>query len=325
MQWCRWFYAGVSCVALLVGSSTAQGQTPAKRAEELFNKALELSDAKKYAEACPLLAASQRLDPTPGTLFALSDCEVEAKKYASAVIHFKEYLREFEGMKPDLRKRHEQRANTAKAQIKRLEPQLSTLKLTFAGGIPSGTTVQKDGEEFSSYSIDTPVPVDPGEHSFVIKFVDQKAVEQKVDVPVGGTTTLMVMVPRMDGGGSVANAPSGKGASKRQMLAVGILGAGAAGLAFGGAMGGLAVVQQGVVGEQCRGLDCSSAGIDAVDKGRLFGDMSTIGLAAGGALAVTGTILFLTAPKSKTETGFVTRIGGSAGLGNAFLSVEGQF
>jgi hypothetical protein len=289
MQWSRWFYAGFSFAALLVTPAAAQGQTSAKRAEELFNKALELSDAKKYAEACPLLAASQRLDPTPGTLFALADCEVETKKYASAVTHFKEYLREFDGMKPDLRKRHDQRANAAKAQIKRLEPQLSTLKLTFAGGIPSGTTVQKDGEEFSANSVDTPMPVDPGEHSFVINLADQQAVEQKVDVSAGGTATLLVIVPRVEQGGPVVITPISKGPSKRQMVAVGILGAGAAGLAFGGAMGGLAVVQKGVVDEQCRGLDCGPTGIDAVDKGRLFGDLSTIGLAAGGALAVTGT------------------------------------
>jgi hypothetical protein len=111
----------------------------------------------------------------------------------------------------------------------------------------------------------------------------------------------------------------------RRTLGFVLLGTGAAGLAFGGVMGGLAFGQKGIVQEHCKGLDCDPTGLDGVNQGRTFGNMSTIGLAAGGVMAATGLVLVLTAPKSKPKTGWITGIGGTASIDGAFLSVEGQF
>ena len=139
MQWSKWSYAGSLCGALLVGSSSAYGQTAEAKAEDLFNKAVELSESRKYDEACPLLAESQKLDPRASTLFALADCEREANKLVSSVAHFKEYLIAYDALKGEARRRHDQRASSAKGHISTLEPQIPTLKLTFPGGAPNGS------------------------------------------------------------------------------------------------------------------------------------------------------------------------------------------
>jgi hypothetical protein len=57
MQWSKWSTTGSLCAALLVGSSSAYGQTAQAKAEELFNKAVELSESRNYAEACHVLMA----------------------------------------------------------------------------------------------------------------------------------------------------------------------------------------------------------------------------------------------------------------------------
>ena len=68
------FAAGLG-VALLSGGAPAQAQpSPDARAAAaaLFEDGRRLMGENKYAEACPKLEESQRLDPHMGTLFTLA-------------------------------------------------------------------------------------------------------------------------------------------------------------------------------------------------------------------------------------------------------------
>ncbi len=64
--------------------------TPEDRAsaDQLYNDAAKLMTAGKYAEACPKLGASQRLDPAIGTLLKLGFCFNYTGQTASAWASF---------------------------------------------------------------------------------------------------------------------------------------------------------------------------------------------------------------------------------------------
>src|SRR5262249_52925634 len=94
-------YARGCAVATLVAMA-AQGALA--RAEEtgsaaaLFQTGLQQMQASRYAEACPKLAESYWLDPRPGVLFTLAECEARWEKTASALAHYDDYLRLYGSM-----------------------------------------------------------------------------------------------------------------------------------------------------------------------------------------------------------------------------------
>ena len=68
-----------------------------------------------------------------------------------------------------------------------------------------------------------------------------------------------------------------------------------AGLALGGAMGALALTKKSTVNSHCNSatLTCDKEGMDALDSGRTFGLVSTIGFGVGGAGIATAIVLMI--------------------------------
>src|SRR5678816_498104 len=84
--------AALACFASLVsfGAPTlAQERDPAG-AQALFDQARELTRQGRFAEACPKLQESNRLDPGIGTQFHLADCYEQSGRIASAWAAFLE-------------------------------------------------------------------------------------------------------------------------------------------------------------------------------------------------------------------------------------------
>src|SRR5262249_8946297 len=129
-------------------------------ADALYDAAGKLMKAGSFAEACPKLEASQRLDPGIGTLIRLGYCYAHPSvgKTASAWAAFNEA----EGM---ARKAGDKRADDAAKQARLLEPKLSKLLLDVAQETRgAGIEVLRDGKPVDAAVWGTALPVDPGKH-----------------------------------------------------------------------------------------------------------------------------------------------------------------
>jgi hypothetical protein len=174
--------------ALLLLPRVARASDPAA-AEQLYDEAKRLIASGHYAEACPKLEQSQKLDAGIGTQFHLADCWQHLGRTASAWALFREVASEARASGQT------GRARVAKDRGDALEPFLS--KLSISPGIAStipGLVIRRDGNEVPRESWGTPVPVDPGTHDVNATAPDKQTWEKSVDVQ-GQGKVVSVDVP----------------------------------------------------------------------------------------------------------------------------------
>jgi len=149
-------------VALVLTATSAHAEpTPSDRAlaTQLFQEGRALVKQKKYAEACPKLEESQRLDPGGGTLLNLALCHEALGRTATAWAELSE------AVSVARRDRRTDREKIASEHMKALEPRLSTLTVVVdVANAPKDLVLRRDGTEVAPVAWGTPMPVDPGSH-----------------------------------------------------------------------------------------------------------------------------------------------------------------
>ena len=162
-----------ACVGALSGvlslaASPAFAQDAAT-AGALFDKGVLDMQAGHFDSACPALEESQQLDPHPGTLFTLAECQAKWGKVASAVQHYQDYTDLVSRLPADQQTRHRERVAIAKAQLGKLKPSVPTLTLVLPATAPPETIVTRNGVALQGAALGLALPVDPGQYVIVTR------------------------------------------------------------------------------------------------------------------------------------------------------------
>jgi hypothetical protein len=303
--------AGVLAVAVTAGAQTAQAA-----AQALFDEAKGLTAAGKYAEACPKLVESQRLDPSIGTQFYLADCFEHEGKLASAWINYVEVAdRAKLAGEPD-------REGFARKRAEALVGRLPKLVLTVPEALRPvpGLEVKFDGVVIGPAQWGTPVPVDPGRHALAAAAPGKRAWEGTVSV-AGEAGTVTAAIPMLaDAPPPVTPPPVRSAPPSRALRTTGLVigGVGVACIGVGLGLGGVALSKKGQVGGHCDGADdCDPTGLSLRSSAIGAATASTGVFVAGAVLLGGGVVLLVATRPSAPATGLAVGPNGVS-LGGSF-------
>jgi hypothetical protein len=291
-------------------------------ADALFRDGKAKMAAEDYAQACPKLADSYRLDPATGTLLALALCHEREGKMASAWVEYADAA---------MRAKKEGRADREKAARERvaaLEPKLS--QLTIAAPVASSITgfaITRNGVTLGASAMGIAVPVDGGTYAIEASAPHKKPWRAKVTVAATGDRQSITVptleddktlpsetkprkLPPLQKGENVADRPPaaalassatatapgenpapakhGFGWVDTTAIAAGVVGLGVGTAFMLQAIGKNEQSEAGCAGDVCT-AEARQDRLDALDAGRV----ATVAFAAGGALVATGLTIYL--------------------------------
>lgn len=311
----------------------------------LFDRGVAEMEAGRFDTGCPALAESHRVDPRPGTLFTLAECESSWGKVASAVAHYEDYMALVTRLPSDQQARHRERVETARTTVARLKPTVPTLAVSLPSSAPDGTTVTRGRVVLQGASLGLALPVDPGEHVIVTRVPGRPDHEQKVSVALGEAKRIQTELPPAaappatapeppapteagpTGGGVPTVETRSSGGASRRAWGWTAGGVGAAGLVVGAVTGILVLGKKGTVSDECDGAACSKEGLEAASSGKRLATVSTVGFGVGLAGLGVGAFLLLTGSPSSTEDAIAERVQPlfAAGYRSAWAGVSGRF
>jgi hypothetical protein len=314
-----------AAITLSVGTARADRPDPVA-AEALFRAARAASDRGDYTSACAQFDESNRLDPAVGTMFNLAACDEQLGKIASAWQLFREVAQR---LPPG-----DDRIAIANRRARALEPKLPSISLQ-AAALPSGTSVLRDGIELGTASLGLPLPFDPGDHVIVVKSPGRADRRYEVTAAVGQSRELALEVGAvLPGDGLPLETPAPRdsagdqGDGSRRTLGLALMGLGGGGIVTGLAFGGVALAAKHTVDAECENKRCSSAGLDAADRGSTAATVSTVAIGVGVVSAAVGAALFFGAKSTASARGGVSppvAFGVSPLSKGAFVSAMGRW
>lgn len=276
-------------------------------AEDLFRRAKALIAQKKFAEACPLLGESYRLDPGMGTLLNLALCHEEIGKTASAWGEFRSVEQQARAAVPP----NESRAQLAREHADKLQTRLSRVKIVVPDESRApGLVVKIDGEE-KGEPLWAGVPVDPGTRvidvsaphktPITIKLkIDDEGVLQTVTVPVLADAAA---TPAPSTAGARLDELEEYAANRAQRTAGFVIGGiGLVTLAAGAVFGVAAIVADNEA-KDCspcvRGSAAASDSDKATDRALVFANIANVMVPLGAVGSAVGAYLVLSAGPSR--------------------------
>lgn len=343
---------------LVAGAAHAQERDPAA-AQALFDQARDLMRQGKFAEACPKLQESNRLDPGIGTQFHLADCYEQSGRVASAWAAFLEVASQARATNQP------QRETAATKRAEKLQPRLPRLVINVpeASKTP-GLEIRRNGMLVGSAQWGAPVAVDPGEIELTASAPGKQTLRQTLRVEEGKTASYSL--PQLAHGEAVAvppavtppaptptgttapaaaapvstapSAPPASPASEKGGAKTGngpwiitLGGVGVLGLGLGTAYGLMAKSKYDESKKDCDLDDvnsCGPAGVELRSNGRSKGDIATVSFIVGGAaLAGAGVVWLLSSGPDDKHSASLNHLRAAPAIGPnlAALFVQGRF
>ena len=282
---------------LLNGRARAEYAEDKALATTLFQEARALMAAQRFAEACPKLAESQRLDPSGGTLLNLALCHEQEGRFASSWSEFNEAAAV---ARRDSRRDREQEALV---HVRALEPRLSRLTIVVPAATQvDGLRVERDGREIGRGAWATAMPIDGGAHTVratatgrdpytTTVVMGNEGDARTIEIPVLATPVVVVTPPRVDAPVLVApRPPEPMSPATAKTLRWGGIATAGAGVALFGLAGwqlALAFDAKDASKADCTGDFCGPEGRSHRDDAVSHGNWATA-LGVGGAVLVGG-------------------------------------
>lgn len=257
-------------------------------AEALFQQGKALMNAGRYAEACPKLAESQRLDPAGGTLLALGLCHEGEGKFATAWAELNEALAVATRDKNDVR------IDTAKTHIAAIEPKLPhvVVKVPAADAL-DGFALTIDGTPLPKAAWGGPIPIDPGAHEIRATAPKKATWTTTFEAAVGAQRDVEV-APLADAPTSDATPVSGTAGSSKRTIGWIVGGVSLVALGVGGYFGVRAISKRHESNDQCPADNqCTPDGKSLNDDAKSAATISTVLVGVGIAGAAVATWLVL--------------------------------
>jgi hypothetical protein len=325
----------MSVVSLPILETSPAAAQPDQRAaaEALFEKGRALVEQGDYADACPKIAESERLDPGVGTMLWLADCYASNGQTASAWVGFKDAA-EAAG------RLHDRREKVAREKAAELEKQLSRLVIAVpAAAALQGLELRRDGVLLGQVEWDVPIPLDPGIHTVGASAPGHESWSSTVQV-APGATTLAVTVPVLAERAAEpvtppqpSASPPSPGADRppastgfwtgRRLGATALMGAGVVGLAVGTVFSFTAKATYDKSNDgPCDARNvCTQQGLDDRSSARTMATAATVGVGLGAAALAAGAIVFFTAPEPSASVVVVP----VAAPSSAGMAIRGRF
>ncbi len=296
----------LASLALLVAHPARADESASTVATALFEDAMTLMKDGRYAEACPKLRESHRVDPAGGTILNLAICLEKEGKTASAYVAYDEAVAQ--AMKDGNRERE----TSARERLAYLKPLLSNVIIVVDPKTAAidGLDVKLDGVRTLAPAWGVRVPIDPGTH--IVTATAPAHSDFKQDFAIEATGTLYtVNVPELallpstatpiaEQAAAPEQPPVAEPTSRRSTLGWVMLVAGGAVFVGGVTSGVLAFTNHATSNDECPSgpTSCSSKGVRAEEAAERFAWGANIGIGIGLLAAGIGTYLLLTTPPS---------------------------
>jgi hypothetical protein len=303
----------------LAGPASAQQISDADRAtaRTLAAEAHKAFDKKDYVTAADRFERAASLVHAPTMLLGLAQSNIALGKLVAAQEVLNRTLRA--GVPPGSPPAFTRALGDAKKELDALTPRIPFVIVQVTGPSTSAVKASIDGVELPAAAIGVKRPVDPGKHQVRAGAQGYTQAEAVVTLAEGKTETVTLEL-RADPN---AVTPAPAAASSVQFM-VGIAGVavGGAGIIVGAAAGGAAFAKHGDLANKCPSGNCNSSVTQSdLNTYRGIANTATAGFVIGGALAVTGIVLMVTAPKAKPEAAaWVAPV-----IGPGTLGVQGGF